>query len=246
MNINLPAILIKQKYYYDNKKIRIELNKAQIRKNELDEKITECLNQLEKDNPQYPRKCADLENEIKLLGAKLRNHNWEHPEPQSFQDKINEAKKPTIDSEKEKKCKEIYKEISKKTHPDVAKDEELIPLFSEAKNAMEQGDLLELQRIKEQIESGNINLREKLDNIDPQKLKREYELLVNELKKERSEYEKMLSSVQFRIYNLSTSEDDIDNMVGNKIFLDLILSKIMQMKGHRDNLKTQAKEKGIN
>lgn len=244
---NLPLVLIKQKYYYDNKKIRIELNKIQIRKNELDAEITECLKTLETENSQYPRKCNELENEIKLLDAKLKDHNWEHPEkPNPFQETIDKANAPApIDPEKDKKCKEIYKEISKKTHPDVAKDEDLIPLFSAAKEAYDSGDLLELQRIKEQVESGNLNLNERLDNINPEELQREYQILVRELLKEKKEYKDMLNSVQFRIYNLSESEDDIDHMVGNKIFLDLILSKIMQLKGHRDNLKTQAKEKGI-
>jgi hypothetical protein len=245
---NLPLTLIKQKFFYDNKKLRIELNKLKVKRGELDDKIGESLDNLESENKDYPKKCVDLENEINLLGAKLRNYSRDNPNERMDNippPRLSSPPKEVIDPEKEKKCKEIYKEISKKTHPDVAKDEELIPLFSEAKEAMEQGNLLELQRIKEQIDSGNISVKEKFDNANVDELQHEYHLLVREIQREQSEYNKVIESVQFRIYNLCESEDDIDNMVGNKIFLDVVLSKIMQLKGQRDNLKKQMIEKGI-
>jgi len=235
---NLPAIFIKQKYYYENKKMRIELNKLRIRKIELDKKISDQLKTLEENNSKYLRKCKDLENEVTLLNAKLKDYNFTNNIFQGGGEK--EYKNDNIDPE----CKRLHKDIIKLTHPDVAENEDLIPFFVEAQEAYERGDLLELKRIKDQIDSGKL-IHQKIADCNEEDLRKELEVLINEFKKEKTNYNNILTSVQYRIYNLLESEDEVDNLVGEKIFLDLMLSQIMQLNGQLNNLKSQAQKKGV-
>lgn len=247
-NNNLPTTILKAKYYHDIKRLRIELGKMRIQVSELDTNILSCLNELEEQNSAYPRKCKDLESEINQLSIKMREHLRKHggESKNPFHDagQIKKKVKIKMDPDKEKKLKDLFKSISMVTHPDVAKNPELIPLFIEAKNAYENQDILELQRILEMV-NGNEQLHIKIENFDPEELKREYDILINDLETEKIEMNKMLGSVQYKIYNLHSSEDDVDNMIANKIFLDVILAKLVQLKRQRDELKSEVTKKGI-
>ena len=186
---NLPMTIIKQKKIYDLKKLRIELNKVQIKREEIDNKIGICLKSLETEHSKYGRKCTDLENEIHVLLAKVRDylhkHDGENKSQFHRQQEQEKAKKPKADPELESKCKELYKAISMLTHPDVAKNEDLIPMFSEAKEAYESLDYLELIRILDNI-SNPQNIAEKVKEISEEELKSEYDLLVKELQNEKN------------------------------------------------------------
>lgn len=232
--MNLPAVLIKQKYYYDIRKLRIDLKKIRDKKEELNDKITKSLTNLEKKNSEYTQKCNDLENEIRRTNAK----KGEKSKPSEFEDLIEQ--KPKVDPELEKKCKEIYWNISKKTHPDITSDQELINLFSEAQIAYQNLDLLELQRIQDVVDSPNTaNINNIIKNANSEKLKFEHDLLLKEIINERLKVRKMIASIQFKIHTLHSSDDDVDNMVGNKIFLDVMLAKIMELKQKLESLKQQ-------
>jgi hypothetical protein len=240
---NLPMTIIKQKKIYDLKKLRIELNKVQIKREEIDTKIGTCLKSLETEHSKYGRKCTDLENEIHILNAKIQDYLHKHDgenKSQFHREQEKPQKKPKADPELESKCKELYKAISMLTHPDVAKNEDLIPLFTEAKEAYERLDYLELIKILDNVSSPQ-NIAEKIEEVSEEELKAEYDLLANELQNERNKFDDMIRSVQYKIYSLTDSECDIDNMVGEKLFIDVIMAKIIQLKRKRDGLEKEDK-----
>ncbi|MEO5349566.1 MAG: hypothetical protein H7836_07970, partial [Magnetococcus sp. YQC-3] len=234
---NVPIVLfkifIKHKNFFDNKKLRIELNRLKSQKEELEKKINSKIEEMENIHFKYKLKCRDLEQEINLLNIKNREKDRQNNNQESDFENFAAQENKISDPELEKKCKELYRSISKKTHPDLVQDKNLIELFSLAKDAYEQLNLLELQRISDLIESDNIL---DIQNKDEEELLRLKLLLENEILKEKSKIENILNSIQYRITHLTESMDEIDNMIGDKIFTDVYLSKIVQLKRQRDEL----------
>lgn len=81
-------------------------------------------------------------------------------EGQKLIDELKEESKPKNNS---KLAKEIYRNISRKTHPDVTKDEEMNAIFAEAATAYEELNLMELIMISDKL---GIELEKELDAED--------------------------------------------------------------------------------
>ncbi len=225
----LNNILILRKKVFDNKKLRIELNKIKIKKLEINDEVTKFLNELEDKYIDYKNKCRDLEKEILLLNIKL---NKTEPPPLEIKEK---------DPDLEKNCKELFRNISKKIHPDVVKedDQELIIYFSLAKEAYDNLDFLELKRIKDLIDNKNNNILLKFINKNENELETEFNLLNIEINKEKDNINKLLNSIQYKIVTLLKTNNDIDNMIANKLFTDLFLSKVIELNNLKNKLEKE-------
>jgi len=75
-------------------------------------------------------------------------------------DAINDEVKPKNQS---KLAKELYRNISRKTHPDVTKDETMNEMFSEAADAYEDLNLMELIMISDKL---GIDISSEIDEKD--------------------------------------------------------------------------------
>lgn len=83
-------------------------------------------------------------------------------EGQKLIDELNEETKPKNTS---KLAKELYRNISRKTHPDIVKDEEMNNIFAEAAEAYEELNLMELIMISDKL---GIDIEKDLDEKDLQ------------------------------------------------------------------------------
>lgn len=81
-------------------------------------------------------------------------------EGQKLIDELKEESKPKNTS---KLAKELYRNISRKTHPDIVKDEEMNQIFAEAATAYEELNLMELIMISDKL---GIELEKELDEKD--------------------------------------------------------------------------------
>ena len=85
-------------------------------------------------------------------------------------------KNEDLDPKTKDKIKKIYREISKKTHPDKVDSEELLDIYIQAKTAYELNDLMELFLI-----CGKLNIQVEMDMEDTSTLDILIELKKNEI-----------------------------------------------------------------
>ena len=96
-------------------------------------------------------------------------------EGQKLIDELSEETKPKNNS---KLAKEIYRNISRKTHPDVTKDEEMNAIFAEAATAYEELNLMELIMISDKL---GIELEKELDSDDLKTLQKNCDRVQTEI-----------------------------------------------------------------
>lgn len=127
-------------------------------------------------------------------------------EGQKLIDELNEEVKPKNNS---KIAKELYRNISRKTHPDVIKDEKMNKIFSKAAKAYEDLNLMELVMLSDELD---IDVEKEFD-------KKDLDTLEKNCKKVQTEIDTIKSSITWQWCSYPEEE----RMDLKEHFIDLLI-----------------------
>lgn len=187
--------------------------------------ISKTFKLLEAENSKYAQKCSELEQEINDIVRRIRETDPSFDDP--IKNIVEDNTDPEADEATQKECKDLYRKISKETHPDVAA-QEVAHLFLLAKDAFDLFDLAELQKIWDTVNCGEVVAETEGQVV----------ILLKELSLARQKLQQTKSSAQYKTHVLCTNGDDVDHMIGTKMFLDLVVQMIVALREKRDVLKT--------
>jgi hypothetical protein len=195
----VPVIIQSAQYYQKIIKIKKHIDTIQQSTDETLTNIESCLSSLRKENPSFMddqieiKRQLDEEN-IKRLKNKPNEHN------PNFQ--LAEEPKIVVDKITRSKCKSLFRDISKKCHPDMTTSEELIGLFKIANDAYIIFDFKALSDIWNQLKDGLTitDLFNDLKECEPEKLLEEIEILTLALLKKEKELNNIKNSIGFIMF----------------------------------------------
>jgi|SaaInl74LU_5_DNA_1037368.scaffolds.fasta_scaffold07622_2 hypothetical protein len=110
----------------------------------------------------YTKKFMEDFHEVLVDEKNQEGINNASEEGKQLIDAISDEVKP---KNKSKLAKELYRNISRKTHPDVTKDEDMNNIFSEAADAYEELNLMELIMLSDKL---GIDISSEIDDKDLQ------------------------------------------------------------------------------
>jgi hypothetical protein len=190
--------------------------------NSLKDKIKECISEVESEMPELIRKHHLLIEEIN----KKKNQNFNF----DFKKQKNEEKVRLIDDETKNSCKELYKEIARKTHPDLINDLELNELFKEAVNKYEEFDYIGLMEISKRINTSNITktIFEKL-SVDVNVLNKEMEEINKQFEIKNQEMINIKSSVGYKIFQCFNTEGEYSKLLAEQLYSSFVINENVKL-----------------
>lgn len=185
----------------------------------------QTIKKLELEIPIYVEHVENLDVEVKKLKSKIKPEKSENQE-ENIQD-IPE----NLDDKAE--IKQLFKIIASKCHPDKTDDEELHDIFKIAKDAYKKQNIFLMYSVYESFTAGT----KEVFNID-----KKLEISKAEYLKLKEEYDRFLKTNRYIIHKLFTSQLSRDKFYSRKIFLDLILNRILDLEDLKSSLEDQIKK----
>jgi hypothetical protein len=213
----LNPIILFQNANYQQKKIKLT---SQIKsyKEEIEKILTDiksCLFELEKSIPEIIAKHHKL---IELSQSKKTEYVNVHKQKEKERIK-------NIDDETKQNCKELYKEIAKKCHPDITNNNEtLTQLFRNAVDKYEDYDYYGLLEISKQLNSDIKTIFEKLD-ISFDKIKKECDTLEQELEFRKTELNNIKHSVGYVVLNFFNTEGEYSKLFAEQVYSSFLINE---------------------
>lgn len=187
--------------------------------------IKTCITEVETEIPELISKHYKLLTEVNKKNTK--------PDEDivfNFYKQKEEEKLRKIDDDTKIKCKELYKEIAKKTHPDLINDELLNNIFKEAVDKYEEYDYVGLLSISKQLNTNNISktIFEKLD-IDVNKLNEEIDELNKQINIKKDEIFNIKASVGYKVLQCFKNENEYSKLLAEQIYSSFIISENVKL-----------------
>jgi hypothetical protein len=139
---------------------------------------------------------------------------------------------------KREKCRKFYQQISKKTHPDKVKDQELNEIFIKAKKAYEQLDLDELREMFKDLE-GFLKLRGNRGAFRNYRIRR-LEVSRMYLDDRKHDLKKLKSGIAYECYEALSSGDREQT---REVYQDYIEEQLIMVDSAIDQLRVQMRAK---
>jgi hypothetical protein len=172
---NIPVIMQSAQYQQQIMKIKKSINNIQNISELLQSDIDDCVDNLQEKSPELMEDQRLIKRQIEDENIKrIQEKNTKH-DPRFQQFKKEEP--PKVDINTEKSCKKLFRDISKKCHPDITNSEKLITLFKEANDAYINFEFKTLSDIWAQLKTGTI-----IDNLFNNPKEYSIEVLLNEIK----------------------------------------------------------------
>jgi hypothetical protein len=198
-------------------KIKLKLLETEIKS--LENNIKNCLNEIEKNIPSIIKKHHDL---VDLLNTKKQQES-NFFENVNFKKQQEKEKIKNIDQDIKEECKQIYKEIAKKCHPDICKDENLNNLFKEAVSKYEEFDLLSLKELQKNISTPKNFFQKIYENID--KVGLEIKELEKLIKYKIDELVRLNGSNGFSIFTQYNSNNEYGKELAEQLYSILLINE---------------------
>lgn len=202
-------------------KLKLQLSKLRQEKLEISEGLENIVDEISTNYFQ------DLANEIKDLEIKIKTL-------EAIKNDQEQKETYTEKRKKDKSCKDLYREISKRTHPDKVGSEKFIDAFREATDAYNSGDKDKLEQILASIDGEHMA---KYQSLDTDNTAKKIESLKIEIQKEEVEIQVIKQSTGYKLKVLHESEDILDQLKARKILSDLLHQTVIKLHEEYKRLK---------